>query len=152
MRASRGHRAIMLCSCRLSLASAAASCCSCWPSCCCHLASSLAAVHSARTTAWQLPESWHDAFVVVLVVRLVVVHDVSCVSAQPSAAERRLMVWPLGCEKGLHSPFPSDPLVIQSFRQYKMCVKSREKQCTIIGSVGSPRHPTVPQHLYILYI
>ena len=109
-------------------------------------------MHSARTTARQLPESRLDAIVVLLVVRLAVVHDVSGASAQPSAAERRLMLWPIGCEKGLHSPFPSDPLVIQSCRQHKMCVKSRDKHNGTFASPASPRYPTVPQHLYILYV
>ena len=66
-----------------------------------------------------------------LVVRLAVVHDVSGASAQSSAAERRLMVWPLGCEKGLHTSFPSDPLGMQSCRQHKMCVKSVLEECLI---------------------
>ena len=134
-----GSRLSSLGSSRLLVGSAADLFCSCWPSCCCHIASSLAAVNSARTTARQLPESWHDAIVVLLAVRLAVVHDVSGASAQPSAAERRLMVWPLGCEKGLHTSFPSDPLGMQSCRQHKMCVKSRDKHNGTFGLAGLPR-------------
>ena len=56
---------------------------------------------AARTTV-------HDA----LAVRSPAEHDalavllgVSCASAQLAAAERRLMVAPFGCEKGLHTSF-----------------------------------------------
>ena len=128
------HRAssALVGSSRLLVGSAADLCCSCWPSCCCHLASSLAAVHSARTTARQLPESWHDAIVVLLVVRLAVVHDVSGASAQSSAAERRLMVWPPSTKKGqkrrIHCLFEG---ISRNMLDPKDG-ESREKHCNIV--------------------
>ena len=47
---------------------AAASSRSCCLGCCCHRAGSLCAVHSARTTALMLAESWCDALVKVVAV------------------------------------------------------------------------------------
>ena len=74
-----------------------------WPCClgCWHRASGLAAVHSARTTAVLPPESWCDAIVKVLTVRLAALLGMSGASAPPSAAERRLMVWPPGARRRL---------------------------------------------------
>ena len=67
--------------------------------CCFHCANGTAAVHSARTMALQLPESWSDALVKVLTVRLAVLLGRSGALAQPAAAERRLMVWPPGTRR-----------------------------------------------------
>ena len=53
-------------------------------------------MHLARTTVHQLQESWSDALVKVLDVRLAVMLVTLGASAPPSAAERRLMVWPPG--------------------------------------------------------
>ena len=53
-------------------------------------------MHLARTTVHQLQESWSDALVKVFAVRLAVLLVTLGASAPPSAAERRLMVWPPG--------------------------------------------------------
>ena len=57
-------------------------------------------MHLARTTVHQLQESWSDALVKVLAVRLAVLLGRSGASAQSAAAERRLMVWPPSAKKG----------------------------------------------------
>ena len=98
---------------RCSSASPAASCCSCCLGCCCHLGSSHAAVHLARTTVHQLQESGSDALVKVFAVRLAVLLVTLGASAPPSAAERRLMVWPPGRWRRLGRTAACSPKVRQ---------------------------------------
>ena len=84
---------------------------------CCH----------ARTMALQLPESWSDALVKVLAVRLAVLLGRSGALAQPAAAERRLMGWPPGTWRGPGRSIPCPFEVIQGRRPRMKCVEFRDK-------------------------
>ena len=101
-RSSRNHRRRLVASPLPPAASCWSCCFGCWSRC----TSSLAVVHLARPTARKPLEractrrspSGHDALAVLL--------GVSCASAQTCAAERRLMVAPLGVHRRVHTSFP----------------------------------------------
>ena len=107
--------------------------------CCFLCANGTAAVHSARTMALLLPESWSDALVKVLAVRLAVLLCRSGASAQPSAAERRLMVWPPGTRRRPGRPIPCPFEVIQGRRPGMKCVEFRDKHDGTFGSTWIDR-------------